>query len=64
MAMNPTSTTEAVASGVWVSGYIVGSMPTGGSSTTLSGTIFGLDDAANTNFVIAADPNETATPSV
>ena len=59
VAMNPISTTEAVATGVWVSGYIVGSMPTGGSSTTLSGTIFGLDDAANTNFVIAADPNET-----
>ncbi|MDE5929603.1 MAG: choice-of-anchor J domain-containing protein [Muribaculaceae bacterium] len=59
VAMNPTSTTEAVASGVWVSGYIVGSMPTGGSSTTLSGTIFGLDDAANTNMVIAADPGET-----
>lgn len=59
VAMNPTSTTEAVATGVWVSGYIVGSMPTGGSSTTLSGTVFGLDDAANTNFVIASDPNET-----
>ncbi len=53
VAMNPTSTTDAVAKGVWVSGYIVGSMPTGGSSTVLSGTQFGLTDAAETNFVIA-----------
>lgn len=59
VAMNPTSTQEAVATGVWVRGYIVGSMPTGGASTTLSGTVFGLDDAANTNFVIAPDPAET-----
>lgn len=59
VGMNPTSTTEAVATGVWVKGYIVGSMPTGGSSTTLSGTVFGLEDAANTNFVIAPTPDET-----
>ena len=35
IAKNPSSTTEAVESAVWVKGYIVGSMPTGGSSTTL-----------------------------
>lgn len=59
VGMNPTSTTEAVATGVYVSGYIVGTMPTGGTSTTLSGTVFGLQDAANTNFVIANTPDET-----
>lgn len=59
IGMNPTSTTEAVATGVYVSGYIVGTMPTGGTSTTLSGTVFGLQDAANTNFVIANSADET-----
>lgn len=55
IAMNPSSTTASPDGGsnVWVSGYIVGSMPTGGSSTTLSGTQFGLTDAAVTNIVIA-----------
>lgn len=53
VAMNPSSTTVASASGVWVKGYIVGSMPTGGSSTTLSGTNFSTADAATTNMVIA-----------
>jgi len=50
--MNPSSTSAAVQSGVWVKGYIVGFMPTGGSSTLLSGTIFGTDGAATTNLVI------------
>ncbi len=63
VAMNPTSTQEAVASGVWVKGYIVGSMPTGGSSTTLAGAVFGLADAATTNLVLGptadcTDPNK------
>lgn len=51
---NPTSTTVAVdgGTGVWVKGYIVGFMPTGGSSTLLSGTVFGTDGAAETNLVI------------
>lgn len=55
IALNPTSTTESPAggSGVWVKGYIVGSMPTGGSSTVLSGTNFSTADAATTNMVIA-----------
>lgn len=53
IAMNPTSTTTAVATGVWVEGYIVGSMPTGGSSTLISGTNFSTADAATTNIVIA-----------
>ena len=52
IAKNPTSTTDAVESGIWVKGYIVGTMPTGGSSTTLSGTVFGVADAANTNLVL------------
>ena len=54
VAMNPQSTTVAVegGTGVWVTGYIVGFMPTGGSSTTLSGTVFGTEGAANTNLVI------------
>ncbi|MDE6574187.1 MAG: OB-fold nucleic acid binding domain-containing protein, partial [Muribaculaceae bacterium] len=55
IAANPSSTTEAPAgyAGVWVQGYIVGYMPTGGSSTTLSGTVFAADaNAATTNLVI------------
>ncbi len=53
IAMNPSSTTEAVETGIWVSGYIVGSIPTGGASTNISGTVFGLTDAAASNLVIA-----------
>lgn len=52
IAKNPTSTTVAVESGVWVNGYIVGSIPTGGASTNISGTVFGLDNAAASNLVI------------
>lgn len=54
VAMNPQSTTESPAggSGIWVRGYIVGSMPTGGSSTTLAGTNFSTADAATTNIVV------------
>ncbi len=59
IAKNPSSTTDAVESEVWVQGYIVGSMPTGGSSTTLQGTSFGLTDAATTNLVIAPLPDCT-----
>lgn len=55
IAMNPTSTTASPSGGsqIWVSGYIVGSMPTGGASTTLEGTNFSTADAAVTNIVIA-----------
>lgn len=52
VAMNPQSTTAAVESGVWVKGYIVGFMPTGGSSTTLAGTEFSNVNAATTNLVL------------
>ena len=52
VAMNPSSTTTAVQSAVWVKGYIVGFMPTGGSSTLLSATVFGTDGATNLNLVI------------
>lgn len=54
IAMAPGSTTSAVESGVWVKGYIVGFMPTGGDATLLSGTVFGIENAATTNMVIAA----------
>ncbi len=56
-ALNPTSTSEAVASGIWLKGYIVGSMPTGGSSTTLTGTNFSTEDAATTNIVVGPTPD-------
>lgn len=52
IALNPTSTQEAVQTGVWVEGYIVGYMPTGGTSTLLSGTVFNAEGAANTNLVL------------
>lgn len=57
IAMAPGSTTAAVESGVWVKGYIVGFMPTGGDATLLSGTVFGIENAATTNMVIAASAN-------
>lgn len=53
IALNPSSTQTAVETGVWVEGYIVGSMPTNGTSTLLSGTNFSTADAATTNLVIA-----------
>lgn len=59
VALNPSSTTTAVETGVWVKGYIVGSMPTGGSSTTLSGTNFSTQDAATTNLVLGPTPDCT-----
>ena len=43
--------------GMWVSGYIVGSIPTGGASTTLPYTVFGLDGAAASNMVLAPTPD-------
>lgn len=59
IALNPTSTQDAVASGVWAQGYIVGYIPTGGSTTTLSMTVFGADDnAAASNLVIAPSKEE------
>ncbi|MDE5628864.1 MAG: hypothetical protein K2I69_04815 [Muribaculaceae bacterium] len=62
IAMNPSSTTASPdgGAGVWVEGYIVGYMPTGGSSTLLSGTVFAADaDAATTNLVIGPTPDCT-----
>lgn len=60
IALNPTSTQEAVASGVWAQGYIVGYIPTGGSSTTISQTVFGNSgsDVAASNLVIAPSKDE------
>jgi len=51
IAKNPTSTSEAVESGVWVKGYIVGSMPAEG--TYIDKTIFGPAAELKTNIVIA-----------
>ncbi|MBD5228674.1 MAG: hypothetical protein HDS69_01310 [Bacteroidales bacterium] len=53
IALNPTSTTEAPAggSGVWVKGYIVGYMPSSGS-TALSNTVFGAPADGKTNLVL------------
>ncbi len=56
-ALNPTNTQEAVATGVWLKGYIVGFMPTGGTSTTLAGTTFGTAEAATTNIVVGPTPD-------
>ena len=58
IALNPTSTQEAVAggAGVWVEGYIVGYMPSS-PSTTLDNTVFGAPADLKTNIVLgpAAD---------
>ena len=59
IALNPTSTQDAVASGVWTQGYIVGYIPTGGSSTTISMTVFGAANAIASNLVIAPTKDET-----
>lgn len=60
VALNPTSTSEAVATDVWAQGYIVGYIPTGGSSTTISLTVFGNNgDVAASNIVIAPSKDET-----
>lgn len=60
IALNPTSTKDAVATDVWAQGYIVGYIPTGGSSTTLSFAVFGADaNAAASNIVVAPSKDET-----
>ncbi|MDE6316808.1 MAG: hypothetical protein K2L73_00215, partial [Muribaculaceae bacterium] len=51
VAMNPSSTTDAVESGIWVTGYIVGYMPST-PSTTLSNTVFGAPADLQTNIVL------------
>ncbi len=51
VALNPTSTTDAVASGIWVTGYIVGYMPST-PSTTLNNTVFGAPADLKTNLVL------------
>ncbi len=55
IALNPASTTTAVASGVYVGGYIVGYIPTSTTSSALSNAVFGAEEAATTNIVLAAD---------
>ncbi|MDE7442651.1 MAG: hypothetical protein K2M65_00640, partial [Muribaculaceae bacterium] len=59
-AMNPTSTTVAVASGVWVNGYIVGwaDMSTVYSITAETAR-FTVPATMATNILVAATPNET-----
>ena len=51
VAMNPSSTTDAVESGIWVTGYIVGYMPST-PSTTLNNTVFGAPADLQTNIVL------------
>lgn len=58
IAMNPSSTTDAVATDVWVEGYIVGSIPTTGT-VSIRYTEFGVANAAQTNLVMAALANCT-----
>ncbi|MDE6345075.1 MAG: hypothetical protein K2L55_00225 [Muribaculaceae bacterium] len=58
IAFNPTSTTDAVQSGVWVAGYIVGYMPSN-PSTTLSNTVFGAPADLKTNIVLGPTPDCT-----
>lgn len=54
IALNPSSTTESPegGAGVWVGGYIVGSIPTTASSTTISEATFDTNNAATTNLVL------------
>lgn len=60
IALNPTSKDVALETGKWVNGYIVGYIPTGGSSTNLSMTVFAADNnAAVSNLVIAPAADET-----
>lgn len=61
IALNPTSKDEAVATGVWVKGYIVGSMPK--NNTTLANTIFGANAEVASNLVVGPTP-DTTDPSV
>lgn len=53
--MNPTDKDVPVASGVWVSGYIVGFMPA--ESTKLASTVFSADAAVATNLVLGPTPD-------
>ncbi len=60
IAMAPTSTSTAVAEGVWGTGYIVGYIPTGGASTTIDLTVFGTSGSViASNLVIAPTADET-----
>lgn len=52
IAKNPSSTQTATETGIYVKGYIVGFMPTGGSSTLLSAAEFSASGATNLNLVL------------
>ena len=58
IAMNPTSTTEAVESKIWVAGYIVGYMPSE-PSTLLSNAVFAATADLQTNIVLGPTPDCT-----
>lgn len=55
IAMNPSSTTASPEGGsnVWVTGYIVGYVPTGGSTTKLEDAKFTAEGAPYSNIVLA-----------
>lgn len=62
IAMNPQSTTEAVASGVWVKGYIVGWANTSESPYTVNAstaTFNASNVTLETNILVAATPDVT-----
>lgn len=52
VAKNPSDTQTALESNVWVKGYIVGYMPTGGNSTLLKDAVFSAEGATNLNLVL------------
>ena len=58
IAMNPSSTTEAVESKIWVAGYIVGYMPSE-PSTLLSNAVFAATADLQTNIVLGPTPDCT-----
>lgn len=55
IAMNPSSTTASPEGGsqVWITGYIVGYVPTGGSTTKLEDAKFTVEGAPYSNIVLA-----------
>lgn len=55
IAKAPTSTSEAVETGVWVKGYIVGNLSSGSATSA----VFGVDGVSATNIIIADAASET-----
>lgn len=55
IAKAPTSTSEAVETGVWVKGYIVGNLSSGSATSA----VFGVDGVSASNIIIADAASET-----